>query len=166
LTNPRGFGPALQGNSMNTDTKLAFNIEGDELARRMVERLNKYPNSLRQMQVDHKKLTARHMLAMALTLELEMKKNELLYLQAITLLAKAAVEEKKDLAAPRVPLTDTQLRLDTDRCVQLWYVCGDNSLSIYPTKMAAEIAARAAFPDEDELTRYARIFFKRFVQEP
>jgi hypothetical protein len=45
--------------------------------------------------------------------------------------------------------------------VQLWGVQGLTK-RLYPTKMVAEIAARARFPDEAESTRYARIFYKTY----
>lgn len=47
--------------------------------------------------------------------------------------------------------------------VELWYVRG--TLGWYPTKLSAEVAARAMFPDETPSERYARIFSNRFINE-
>lgn len=48
--------------------------------------------------------------------------------------------------------------------VNLWYVRGIPRI-YYPTKIAAEIAVRAHFPDEDMHRRYDRINYHQFVCE-
>lgn len=48
--------------------------------------------------------------------------------------------------------------------VELWGVRGIEQ-KLWPTKIAAEMAARARFLDEDPDTRYSRIYFIRFVEE-
>lgn len=53
--------------------------------------------------------------------------------------------------------------VSTDGVIEMWQVQGLKGW--YPSKLAAEVAARDAFPDEDCSTRYARLSFKRFVQE-
>ena len=135
----------------------------DALATRMLERIRNNPRIVGLWSnSDAKKLTAKDLLAAALELELRMKKGELELLQGITALAKAAVEEK---ASPRVPLGDTEIFVKEGE-VELWEVRGTDALrNMYPTKMCAEIAARAAFPDEDADKRYGRIYFRRFVRE-
>lgn len=56
-------------------------------------------------------------------------------------------------------LTDVEIR---DRePVELWRVFGRPGI-LYPTKVAAEVAARTYFPNEDVVTRDARVSFKRF----
>jgi hypothetical protein len=57
--------------------------------------------------------------------------------------------------------THSELRMHTeDESVQLWSVKG--LPDFYPTKIVAEAAARAAFPNEDS---YRRVFFQRFYME-
>lgn len=53
-----------------------------------------------------------------------------------------------------IPLTDE---------AALWHVRGIPQL--YPTKIIAEAAARAAFPSEDPYVRYARIRSLRYYKE-
>ena len=48
--------------------------------------------------------------------------------------------------------------------VQLWHVRGVTG-EFYTTKLAAEVRARAAFPEESPDRRYARVFYKRFFEE-
>jgi hypothetical protein len=48
--------------------------------------------------------------------------------------------------------------------VELWGVRGIEQ-SLWPTKIAAEIAARALFPGDHPDGRYSRIYFVRFVRE-
>lgn len=48
--------------------------------------------------------------------------------------------------------------------VELWRVRGI-PLRWYPSKTAAEVAARVHFPDEDPDTRYGRLSFKWFIAE-
>lgn len=42
---------------------------------------------------------------------------------------------------------------------EVWYVQGDEDVTLFKTKMDAERYARELFPDETESVRYARIFF-------
>lgn len=46
---------------------------------------------------------------------------------------------------------------------QVWFIRGDEYATPFATKMDAEIAARIAFPDEDEATRYGRIYYRSVV---
>lgn len=48
--------------------------------------------------------------------------------------------------------------------LELWRVKGLQGL--YPTKISAEIAARAFFPNESIELRYARIYFVRYEASP
>ena len=58
-------------------------------------------------------------------------------------------------------LTPNDVRiLLIDDTVELWYARGLEDY--YPTKLCVEIALRARYPDEDEDTRYARIYFHTF----
>lgn len=49
-------------------------------------------------------------------------------------------------------------------CVVLWYLTGVPH-RYYPTKIAAEAAAREHFPHEDIDQRYGRIFYREFFRE-
>lgn len=62
-----------------------------------------------------------------------------------------------------VPLYDAYAFSSTGT-VKLWGVQGRGGC-FYPTKVAAEIAAREAFPNEDPFKRYARLYSKTFHQE-
>tara|TARA_R110000823_G_scaffold45204_1_gene116587 strand:+ start:285 stop:473 length:189 start_codon:yes stop_codon:yes gene_type:complete len=46
----------------------------------------------------------------------------------------------------------------------LYYIHGITG-EFYTTKLAAEVRARAAFPEESPDRRYARVFYKRFFEE-
>lgn len=46
---------------------------------------------------------------------------------------------------------------------QVWFIRGDEYATPFATKIDAEIAARYAFPDEDESTRYGRIYYREVV---
>jgi len=70
----------------------------------------------------------------------------------------------KEKTSPSVPLIDTRIPLIDAHAVQLWHFTGAVGV-YYPTKMAAEIAARQMFPDETEDKRYARISYSNFVKE-
>lgn len=140
-----------------------FEIDGTELAKRMVERLSRFPHSVDRLKNNTPMKTARQLLGAMLEVEVKAKQGELMYLKAMKLLAKAAVEEKHEAASPRVPLSDVKMDVG-DEGVALWYYIGGGT-DWYPTKMCAEIAARAQFPDETEEARYARLVYKRFVQE-
>lgn len=48
------------------------------------------------------------------------------------------------------------------REVTLWQVTGITEM-LFPTKIAAEMAARLHFPNEDYEKNYARIFYLEFV---
>ena len=48
--------------------------------------------------------------------------------------------------------------------VEMWYVLGIKD-TYYATKMAAEVAARQAFPDEDPDKRYGRVYYKTMYYE-
>jgi hypothetical protein len=140
----------------------------DALATRMMERIRRAPSLAHADLVGQTKhLTAKHLLGWALEAELQMKKNELEILQGITALAKAAVAEKNEAASPRVPMSDCLIpvnpNMHMEAGVVLWGIQGLNyAYNMYPTKMCAEIAARAAFPDEDPYARYARIYCKQY----
>ena len=43
---------------------------------------------------------------------------------------------------------------------EVWFVAGGEEGYLFETKTDAEIYARKLFPDETELQRYARIYFK------
>lgn len=47
--------------------------------------------------------------------------------------------------------------------VTLWHVRG--LFELYPTKMAAEVAARTNFPKDEMAVNYGRLSYVRFVQE-
>lgn len=64
-----------------------------------------------------------------------------------------------DAATPIQPQTRTTLTF-----VTLWEVRGIPNLA-YPTKIAAEVAARACFPNEDADVRYRRIYFRDWCWE-
>lgn len=62
-----------------------------------------------------------------------------------------------------VDLGVTQIH-ECDGVVELWRVRGiDNTF--YPTKMVAEIAARATFPKDEMAANYGRISYVRFHNE-
>jgi len=48
--------------------------------------------------------------------------------------------------------------------ITLWYVRGVVG-EYFTTKLAAEVRARRAFPNEDEQERYSRVFFHHFYKE-
>lgn len=47
--------------------------------------------------------------------------------------------------------------------VELWRVVGIAGVW-FPTKMAAEVAARVRFPTEDEARRYSRVYCSKFMK--
>ena len=53
---------------------------------------------------------------------------------------------------------------DEFKQVQLWHVRGVTG-EFYTTKLAAEVRARAAFPEDSPDRRYARVFYRRFFEE-
>ena len=53
---------------------------------------------------------------------------------------------------------------DDLEAVDLWYVMGIAGVW-YETKMLAEAEARKAFPKEDAVKRYSRVYYKTFYQE-
>jgi hypothetical protein len=109
--------------------------------------------------------TKKQLLASMMRAMVDDAKERLEFLQGVTALAKACAEEKRaDDANPRVPLCDTRIGLRGNGNVSLWAVIGVAGV-FYPTKMAAEIAARSMFPDEDSDKRYSRIWYKNFVKE-
>jgi hypothetical protein len=116
-------------------------------------------------------ITKKELLAGMLQAMVAEANERLEFLQGITALAKSvAVDreilsqlEKEENASPRVPLSDATIIPHHD-CVHLWRVTGQGGV-FYPTKMAAEIAARQMFPDETEDKRYARISYSNFVKE-
>ena len=57
--------------------------------------------------------------------------------------------------------SECAIREDGDKIVTLWYVRG--MLPLYPTKLVAEVAARASFPHEDEDVRYGRISYREYI---
>ena len=64
-------------------------------------------------------------------------------------------------------MTQTKQTYDgvTDLIPQdLWHVHGITG-EFYTTKLAAEVRARKAFPEESPDRRYARVFYKRFFEE-
>jgi hypothetical protein len=112
------------------------------------------------------KLDLKQLLGLGLKAMVEDAKGKLLVLEGMKALAEAAAKEKREEASPRVPLGDVEVNVDPTYRAQLWYFAGrGGALVFYPTKMAAEIAARVSFPDESEDTRYSRIFYKTFIQE-
>lgn len=48
--------------------------------------------------------------------------------------------------------------------VEMWYVQGVVG-EYFTTRLAAEVRARAAYPQETPDQRYARVFFNRFFKE-
>lgn len=62
-----------------------------------------------------------------------------------------------------VTLSEVGIVCNDDDTVELWKVRG--LPTYYPTKIVAEMAARRYFPNEDEVDRYGRIGFVRFVRE-
>ena len=124
-------------------------------------------------------LNKKELLALALKALLEHQKATLELVQGVNALAKATVEEgkaalqpepipaPKKYEPPRVNLSDTEIRCNTDSELVLWYLRGEHNVSgridiYYPTKMAAEIAARVLYPDESEDRRYSRVFYHVF----
>ena len=118
-------------------------------------------------------LNKKELLALALKALLEHQKATLELVQGVNALAKAMVEEKnapekyEKYEPPRVNLSDTEIRCNTDSELVLWYLRGEHNVSgridiYYPTKMAAEIAARVLYPDESEDRRYSRVFYHVF----
>lgn len=97
-------------------------------------------------------------------------KERLEFLQGVTALAKSiAVDreilsqiEKEEKAIPRVPLSDTKIAAGGGT-VDLWSF-RSSDMNYYPTKIAAEIAARQMFPDESEDERYGRIYYTTFMR--
>ena len=61
-----------------------------------------------------------------------------------------------------INLNDVKMKEDEDGGVVLWSVTG--LFYWWPTKIAAEMAARERFPDEDPHSRYARIFYSTFYR--
>ena len=53
---------------------------------------------------------------------------------------------------------------DDLEAVQLWYVMGIYG-TYYCAKGLAEAEARKAFPKEDAVKRYGRVYYKTFYQE-
>lgn len=131
----------------------------------LIERIRRVPYT-----AGLREFTKKQLLGCALEAMLADKKGEREFLQGMTALAKAVADEKKlDDVSPRVPLNDAKLHAgDGDVTgVPLWYFTDDNSRAItyYPTKMCAEIACRAQFPDESEHDRYRRIYYHTFTRE-
>jgi hypothetical protein len=60
-------------------------------------------------------------------------------------------------------ISSTEPRDDLE-AVDLWYVMGIGG-TYYGTKMQAEAEARKAFPKEDAVKRYGRVYYKTFYQE-
>ena len=134
----------------------------------LIERIRRVPYT-----AGLREFTKKQLLGCALEAMLADKKGKLEFLQGMTALAKAVADEKKlDDVSPRVPLNDAKLRASTDTTTlrseaTLWYFTGNNERAItyYPTKMCAEIACRAQFPDESEHDRYRRIYYHTFTRE-
>lgn len=72
------------------------------------------------------------------------------------------------MTARSVPFVDAEIPEEPNLLgsvsVTLWRVVGIAG-KLYPTKMAAEVAARLQFPDEGPDERYARVFYRRFILE-
>ena len=146
----------------------------DALATRMLERIRNNPRIVGLWSNSAvRSITTQDLLAASLEALVQDGKAKLELMQGITALSKQAVEEKRrgymEKASPRVMLNDCIIPAARGEAVELWEVRGHDAYPtrsfFYPTKMCAEIAARAAFPDEDEDTRYGRIYFSRFVRE-
>lgn len=60
-------------------------------------------------------------------------------------------------------LTVSDVRLFDKDEVDLWFVAGLPGF-LYPTKIAAEVAARQAFPEESPEMRYSRIRSMKFYR--
>lgn len=60
-------------------------------------------------------------------------------------------------------MKDVQIPVILCTC-DLWFVKGIDGWA-YPTKIAAEVAARARYPHEPAALTYNRIYFKRFMEE-
>lgn len=67
-----------------------------------------------------------------------------------------------DIMLAEVPVQGKQS--DFSMTVTLWRVTGINGV-LFPTKMLAEIAARATFPKDEMGTNYARLSYINFKQE-
>ena len=145
----------------------------DALATRMLERIRNNPRIVGLWSSSTvRSITTQDLLAASLEALVQDGKAKLELMQGVTALSKQAVEEKRrgymEKASPRVMLNDCIIPATRGEAVELWGVRETNPQvmhTYYPTKMCAEIAARAAFPDEDEDTRYGRIYFSRFVRE-
>jgi hypothetical protein len=118
----------------------------------------------------HGAITKKELLSGMLNAMVNEAKERLEFMQGVTALAKSvAVDreilaqlENEERASPRVPLSDTQIAAGGGT-VDLWSV-RSNDMSYYPTKVAAEIAARQMFPDEGEDERYGRIYYTTFMR--
>jgi len=126
------------------------------LITQLIERIKRSP--LREF-------TKKQLLGAALEAMVRESEGRLEFIQGVTALAKAVANDM----SPRVPLNDAKLHAATTGIseVPLWYFTDDNSRAItyYPTKMCAEIACRAQFPDESEHDRYRRIYYHTFTRE-
>lgn len=60
-------------------------------------------------------------------------------------------------------LSLNEVRIPDKDEVDLWFVAGLPG-SLYPTKIAAEVAARQAFPEESPEMRYSRIRSMKFYR--
>lgn len=58
----------------------------------------------------------------------------------------------------------TGTRSEFDMQVELWAVRGIPRM-LFPTKMAAEVAARRTFPNDEMAANYGRLSFVKFIQE-
>ncbi len=56
----------------------------------------------------------------------------------------------------------SDVKLPQEENIELWRVTGLDGL--WPTKIAAEKAARAWFPNEPAHIRYSRVFFVRYLR--
>ena len=126
------------------------------LITQLIERIKRSP--LREF-------TKKQLLGAALEAMVRESEGRLEFIQGVTALAKAVAND----TSPRVPLNDAKLHAGAGDVtgVPLWYFTDDNSRAItyYPTKMCAEIACRAQFPDESEHDRYRRIYYHTFTRE-
>lgn len=87
--------------------------------------------------------------------------------RAVLLMHRDRQRKRREAECPTVRLTTTDVQIprpDSRDFVELWGLTGMPGV-LYPTKLAAEAAARERWPHESEDKRYARVHFERFYSE-